>query len=276
MGVRIVSDAGYTTGRRNPTPFAPGVVSPFRGRFTYHVLLIRSLSMVDALLVLSHLRWNFVFQRPQHLLTRLSKHYRVYFVEEPVFSPGEPAMTLTRDSSGVVICQPTTSVRDTGFHDNQIPHVRSLLVSLMAREKGKYAVWFYTPMALPLIQDLRPELIIYDCMDELSAFMNAPRQLLQREHALLQQADLVFTGGPSLYRAKAVRHPAVHCFPSSVDHAHFGVAAAGDVEAADQCAIPNPRLGFFGVIDERIDVHLLAGLADARRNWQIVLVGPVL
>jgi UDP-galactopyranose mutase len=135
-------------------------------------------------------------------------------------------------------------------------------------------------MALPLAEALGPEVIVYDCMDELSLFLGAPPQLLSREQTLLECADLVFTGGPSLYRAKQTRHPNVHCFPSSVDTAHFQVArstAAGDEgpQAEDQAGIPRPRLGFYGVIDERLDLPLLDFVAREQPEWHIVLVGPV-
>jgi protoporphyrinogen oxidase len=138
-----------------------------------------------------------------------------------------------------------------------------------------YGIWFYSPMALPLARDLSPLVVAYDCMDELSAFKNAPRQLLQRESALLKLADVVFTGGPSLYRAKRDRHPSVHCFSSSVDAEHFEVARDPAAEHASQRALPRPRLGYFGVIDERIDLALIDALGAATPHWQICMVGPV-
>lgn len=139
---------------------------------------------------------------------------------------------------------------------------------------GDFVLWFYTPMALPAVSELEPKAVVYDCMDELSAFQGAPPELCERERELLQRADLVFTGGPSLYRAKKGRHQKVYCFPSSVDAAHFA-GAAGAQEATDQAALPHPRLGFFGVVDERMDVALLGEMASAHPEWQIVIVGPV-
>src|SRR5947209_1192464 len=142
-------------------------------------------------------------------------------------------------------------------------------------ELTEHVLWFYTPMALPLAAELEPKAVIYDCMDELSAFLNAPPELIEREEQLLAKADLVFTGGPSLYRAKKGRHANVHCFPSSVDAKHFAVAANGMKEAGDQSELTHPRLGYFGVIDERMDLDLLAAVAEAHPEWQIPLVGPV-
>ena len=139
----------------------------------------------------------------------------------------------------------------------------------------EHIAWFYTPMALPLLQELNPSLVVYDCMDELAAFKNPPKQMLQRENALLKVADLVFTGGPSLYRAKRERHPNVHCFPSSVDAVHFEQALDRSNAHPAHEDIPGPRLGYYGVIDERIDTELIARIADAHPQWQIVLVGPV-
>ncbi|HEY1337773.1 MAG TPA: NAD(P)-binding protein, partial [Bryobacteraceae bacterium] len=157
-----------------------------------------------------------------------------------------------------------------------MPHLRELVRSLLEEEQLKdYVLWFYTPMALPLAEGLTPLATVYDCMDELSAFLHAPPELLQREAALLERADLVFTGGPSLYGAKKDRHPHVYCFPSSVDAKHFAAAANGMQEAEDQASLPHPRLGFFGVIDERFDVPLLRAMAEAHPEWQIALVGPV-
>jgi UDP-galactopyranose mutase len=131
-------------------------------------------------------------------------------------------------------------------------------------------------MALGFSSRLAPAAVVYDCMDELSLFRGAPPALVERERELLARADLVFTGGASLYEAKRGRHPAVHLFPSSIDADHFGRARGfAGPEPADQARIPRPRLGYFGVIDERIDLDLLAGLAEARPDWQIVMLGPV-
>lgn len=233
--------------------------------------------MTEALLVFSHLRWNFVFQRPQHLLSRLASARRVIFFEEPV--AGEHAEAFIQYSSpetSVLVCKPHTPSPKPGFHDEQLPHLMEL-VKVMLRDLNlkDYILWFYTPMALPLVKVLDPRGIVYDCMDELSAFMDAPPQLIQLESDLLNLADIVFTGGPSLYRAKKDRNPNVHCFPSSVDRAHFSCSRTRPVEPHNQREIPHPRLGYFGVLDERLDLALLNALALAHPEWQIVMIGPV-
>ncbi len=230
-----------------------------------------------ALVVFSHLRWNFVFQRPQHLLSRLAKRRRVLFIEEPLESAtGEAHWEIDAPEPNVKVCRPRTLSSAPGFHAGQLPGLATMVDDLLHAEGvDKYVLWFYSPMAAPLAQSLRGEATIYDCMDELSAFLHAPPELLLREIELLQRADVVFTGGPSLYRAKKDRHPNVFCFPSSVDAKHFGQARSEAGDASEQAALPHPRLGFFGVIDERFDIDLLASLAEARPGWQFCMVGPV-
>ncbi len=230
------------------------------------------------ILTFSHLRWDFVFQRPQHLLSRLAAKRRIIFFEEPVpcDESREPFLERSTPMHNVLVCRPHLPVSAGGFNDEQVPYLKILLKQLVEAEGlHDFLIWFYTPMALPLAQDLHPRAIVYDCMDELSAFMMAPPQLIQREAELLKVADLVFTGGPSLYQAKKDRHPDVHCFPSSVDAKHFAKANSSVPEPEDQAALPHPRLGFFGVIDERLDLDLVNALALAYPEWQIVMVGPV-
>jgi glycosyltransferase involved in cell wall biosynthesis len=229
---------------------------------------------MPSIIVFSHLRWDFVFQRPQHLLSRLAQYYSIVFIEEPVFDEKGAYWEVYNPLDNVTVCKPHTSVAMPGFHDDQLPQLRKLLREVV-EDHVDHVVWFYTPMALPLLQEIQPQLVVYDCMDELAAFKNAPKQLLQRESALLKLADVVFTGGPSLYRAKQERHHNVHCFSSSVDVKHFRQALDSSISFQGQKDIPSPRLGFYGVIDERFDTGLLADIADARPQWQFVLVGPV-
>ena len=229
---------------------------------------------MPTLIVFCHLRWDFVFQRPQHLMTRLAEHYDILLVEEPVYSEGEAHLQKTAVAPNITVCRPHTSIHAHGFHDDQIPTLQGLLADLVP-EGERPVVWFYTPMALPLLQGFNPSMIVYDCMDELAAFKNPPKQLLQRESALLGIADLVFTGGPSLYEAKKDRHTNAHCFSSSVDAKHFRQALDSAISHPEQAHIAGPRLGFYGVIDERFDTELVRRMAEAHPEWQIVLVGPV-
>jgi glycosyltransferase involved in cell wall biosynthesis len=226
------------------------------------------------LLCLSHLRWDFVFQRPQHLLTRAARGQRVFYVEEPLAGDGPPRLDVRTTPQGVHVVVPRLPHGLAG--DAADDALRALLDGLRLRhDVRRYVLWYYTPMALGFTRHLRPVATVYDVMDELSLFKFAPPDLLEREAELYRRADVVFTGGRSLYEAKRDRHANVHCFPSSVDAAHFAAARGGVADPADQADIPRPRIGFFGVIDERMDIELLAGVAAARPAWQIVMLGPV-
>lgn len=228
---------------------------------------------MQTLIVFSHLRWNFVYQRPQHLLSRLARHWRVVFVEEPMLGEAEQRLERFSPTEGVEVWRPHVNGDAPGFHDDHISVLQEFIADAIREEKiTDYWIWFYTPMAVPLAAGLNPSGIVYDCMDELTLFKNAPRQLVQRENVLFKEADLVFTGGPSLYNSKKARHPSVHCFPSSVDAKHF-TGASGD--HALQVGVPRPRLGYCGVIDERINMALIDAMATAHPEWQIVMVGPV-
>jgi glycosyltransferase involved in cell wall biosynthesis len=163
-----------------------------------------------------------------------------------------------------------------GYADPQIPILRDLLTEhpALAGVAGPRYAWAYTPLALPLIDAVAPDRVIYDCMDALTHFRNAPPELAAREDALMARADLVFCGGVSLYRARAGRHRNIHCFPSSVDPEHFAPRALPTGEDP-QSHLPRPRIGYCGVIDERIDLALVGEAARARPHWQFSLVGPV-
>jgi UDP-galactopyranose mutase len=227
------------------------------------------------LICLSHLRWNFVFQRPQHLMSRYSMARRVFYVEEPTFQDDVTAATVVMEPHGrLLVVTPTVPAH---FSPAQVLAAqRSLLNQLIAAERiERYILWYYTPQALRYSDHLTPEAVVYDCMDELSAFKNADPSLPSLERALFRRADLVFTGGQSLYEAKKRQHANIHPLPSSVDVDHFALARHCQDHPQDQSQLPRPRLGFFGVLDERLDTGLLAGLADARPDWQIVMIGPV-
>jgi UDP-galactopyranose mutase len=230
---------------------------------------------MQTIIVFCHLRWDFVYQRPQHLLSQLAQNYNIIVVEEPLFHAGKSFLKTYCPIANITICQPHTAILAGGFHDDQLPELEPLLANLIPLDAHPI-VWFYTPMALPLLKNLHAEMVVYDCMDELSAFQNAPKQLIPRERALLSIADIVFTGGPSLYQSKRNLHRNVHCFPSSVDAIHFEQALDRNNGHPAQADISHPRLGFYGVIDERLDLQLIAALADTNPSWQIILVGPVM
>lgn len=226
------------------------------------------------LICFSHLRWAFVFQRPQHLMTRFAATRRVLFWEEPEYHGGTPAPHLRRQvaEGGVEVLTPELSEADRGREDAVLA---TLFDAVLGDADAPVVRWYYTPMMLSFSDHVAAECVVYDCMDELSAFRNAPLELLAREQALIERADVVFTGGASLYEAKRGRHSNVHAFPSSIDAGHFAQARVLTTMPADQLSIPGPRLGFVGVIDERMDVALLAAIADARPDWSFVVIGPV-
>lgn len=227
------------------------------------------------LVCLSHLRWDFVYQRPQHLMSRFAKNGRVFFVEEPIFTdePTDLRISPREDNLTVVVPYIAHSDRET---KNVEEIQRDLLDELFSEQRIKdFVLWFYTPMAMSFASQLKPKAVVYDCMDELSNFKFAPPALLENEARLFEKADLVFTGGQSLYEAKKDRHKSVHAFPSSIDAAHFKQARKIIEEPIDQQQIPRPRLGYCGVIDERLDINLIAEIADLRPDWQLVMIGPV-
>jgi len=225
------------------------------------------------LICFSHLRWNFVFQRPQHLMTRFARERRVFFFEEPVFDAEQPALDIRLDQRiHVVVPHLPTGLSQASVR----VELRRLLKQLLAANAIEHPLaWYYTPMALTFSRELLPSVVVFDCMDELSAFQGAPRELIDLETELMGRADLVFTGGQSLYEAKRNRHRRIFPFPSSVDVAHFSKARAPQADPDDLADIPRPRLGFFGVIDERMDLDLLAAVAAQRPAWHFVLLGPV-
>jgi len=226
-------------------------------------------------IVFSHLRWNSVFQRPHHIMTRLAERREILFVEEPVTNGAVAGLEIMRVGPRIRVIQPHLPIDGPGFGPRQERVLSAQLSRFLEREGwDRFAAWLYTPMAVSLARGLAPCTIVYDCMDELSRFLHAPAELAARERELFECSDAVFTGGPSLYEVKQRFHPYVHCFPSSVDTKHFA-SAASTPEAREQTRLPRPRLGFFGVIDERMDLDILRHVAAERPNWSIVLVGPV-
>jgi glycosyltransferase involved in cell wall biosynthesis len=233
------------------------------------------LSAKPLLLCLSHLRWAFVWQRPQHLLVRAAAQFDVMVVEEPLYENcSAPYLRIETVQSGIKVAAP---IMLPGTSPEDAVAIQAELIGqwLAVRSTGPRIFWYYTPAAMAFTRDLPRELTIYDNMDELSAFRGASPSLLGLEVELLGRADLVFTGGASLYEAKRHRHDNVHCFPSSIDVGHFGRARKGPPEPSDLAEVPRPRLGFFGVVDERFDTELLAALASLRPNWHFVMIGPV-
>lgn len=225
------------------------------------------------LVVLSHLRWTFVWQRPQHLITRLAAGRRTWFIEEPwpVEGLAEPRLLVDEhgDVRRVRLDVPGHSDPHVCFSDPRAAGYQAMLLDLIGASDDR-AAWVYTPMALPFAEAFEPDVLVYDVMDDLAAFKNASPELVLRQRQTLKRADVVFTGGRSLHRSVAASRPrGTHCFPSGVDPDHYAPAIA--------MRSPQPRrvAGYVGVIDERLDLDLLATMAASLPEWEIRMVGPV-
>ncbi len=228
------------------------------------------------LICFCHIRWNFVYQRPQHLMSRFAKYNRVFFIEEPVFDEaGKPFMKVTKDGQNLWVITPHLI---KGYSPDENVFQQKILLLSFYNEQSieNYAHWYYTPMALTISNHLQPEIIIYDCMDELSNFKFAPPELRQKEKDLFRIADLVFTGGHNLYHAKKNEHNNIFSFPSSIDKEHFEQARIIKKQPADQASLSHPIFGFYGVIDERFDINILKEVAARRPEWNFVIIGPVI
>jgi len=233
------------------------------------------------LVVFAALRWSFDWQRPQQLLTRLARHYRVLYVEEPHTTHEDPWLECREVAPGVEVLVAHTRCEASGFHDDQLPIIGGLLAQfLRERAIAEPLVWLDTPAPLPLAEALNPRGLVYDCHDDAAATSDDER-LRHREARLMELADVVIAAGPSLYQSHRGRHANVHCIANAVAAAHFAppLPSAKSIEAvsarAIHAAIPNPRLGYFGVIDERVDLDLVARIADLRPDWHFVMAGPL-
>lgn len=222
----------------------------------------------------SHLRWDFVYQRPQHLLSRFSNEHRIFFVEEPVFGDYGPNHKIVdRKSQNLFVVRPGINDRTPAESVPQLLYM--FLLSLMdTYDIDSYMFWYYDPMAIRFTRNFEPLAVVYDCMDELSLFKGAHPSLIPNERELFKMADVVFTGGKSLYEAKKHNHENIYAFPSSIDKAHFS-SGRKDSDPDDQQHIPHKRVGFFGVIDERMDTALLKELAERMTDTHFIIIGPV-
>jgi glycosyltransferase involved in cell wall biosynthesis len=207
-------------------------------------------------------------------MLRCARERRVFFLEEPMFDADQPSLTLREVATQLFVVTPHVSpdTRGEAVTASQSCALHELIERAHLEDP---ILWFYTPMALEFAADVPASLVVYDCMDELSLFKGAPPTLVELERKLMSRADLVFTGGASLYGVKADQHPRTHLFPSSIDVSHFGQARGALPEPLDQARLGRPRVGFFGVLDERLDLELLGRVAAERPGYQFVLLGPV-
>ncbi|MCD0486936.1 glycosyltransferase family 1 protein [Pedobacter sp. MC2016-14] len=227
------------------------------------------------LICFSHLRWDFVYQRPQHLLSRFAADANVYYVEEPLMdAESQNFLTLSKRSDTLTIVIPhiIPALTEAQQHTGLTALLDQLFTNI---DLDDSIFWYYTPMALNFTAKYKPRLLVYDCMDELSAFKFAPPTLIELEKKLMAKADLVFTGGHSLYEAKKQQHANIFPFPSSIEKEHFAQSRSLMQQPADQAMIEGRKIGFYGVLDERFDIELIAELATKRPEWQLILIGPV-
>jgi glycosyltransferase involved in cell wall biosynthesis len=237
------------------------------------------------IIVHSHLRWDFVWQRPQQLLSRFAQRSHVLFVEEPIYldDAGAARLDLSTPMERVIRAVPMLPSDLRGEYDASITVIRELLRHRLAADGAlgyRFArpiQWFYTPMPAPaMLGAFGERAVVYDCMDELSKFRFAPTALVDRERCLMAQADVVFAGGYKLSQSKAKYHHNVHFFGCGVDVAHFATARSADVVVPREIAVlQRPVVGYYGVIDERIDYDLLRALATSLADVELVMVGPV-
>ncbi|TCD08341.1 glycosyltransferase family 1 protein [Pedobacter frigidisoli] len=236
---------------------------------------IEQFGLPNNLLCFSHLRWDFVFQRPQHLMSRFAKEINVFFLEEPVYdSPALPTISAHKKNDNLTILIPHLPAEMQ--HEDETSIMRSLLSHFLDGANLKdWIFWYYTPMSLRFSDHFSAGLTVFDCMDELSAFDFAPKDLVALEMSLLKTADIVFTGGHSLHEVKRHLHDNIHVFPSSIDKEHFSLARTLNNEPEDQKNISGIKLGFIGVIDERFNAELIRQVAEMRPEWQLILLGPI-
>jgi UDP-galactopyranose mutase len=237
------------------------------------------------LVVHSHLRWDGVFQRPHHIISRLARHHRVAFIEEPIFlEPGADRSSIRLETRveppNITVVQPFLPPQEE-FLPAVSPENKRLnreLVEEWLQRAGFQDVvrWHYAPMAIYLAGACPERGVVYDCMDELSAFKGAPPELIERERELMRQADVVFTGGRSMFENKRAYHPNIYRFDSGVDVTHFQKATLPETLVPDDAdELPHPIIGYYGVIDERMDLQAIRLMAERERGWQLLLIGPV-
>jgi beta-glucosidase/6-phospho-beta-glucosidase/beta-galactosidase/glycosyltransferase involved in cell wall biosynthesis len=237
------------------------------------------------IIVHCHLRWGGVWQRPQQFLSRLSKNHRVLFVEGPFLVSEEiqPRFELlpVPEYPNVTIMQshfPSSRFHDGGWVDEQRYRLlQQALEGPLASEFHRPVQWFYDPMAVvSFAGKLDESAIVYDCMDQLAQFKFAPPEIATREQLLLNQADVVFTGGRKLFEEKSRFNPNCHFYGCGVEVEHFATARAEETKVPpDLDFVERPILGYFGVVDERLDYDLITKLADANPGWSIVMIGPL-
>lgn len=235
-------------------------------RSSLHDLSLYEAPQYYDMVVFCHLRWQFVYQRPQHIISRMAQSMKILFIEEPIDYKKE-------DENSENLIQITENLHVLQLKVRDIASMVALFPQYI-KNKTIPVGWFYSPSFIPVLKYLSFDTIVYDCMDELSLFKGAPASLIADEKCLIVNADIIFTGGKSLYDSKKQLHPNVYCFPSSVDESHFATALNGIEVSSEIATLSSPIVGYFGVIDERIDLDLLHNAAKKMPHVSFVMIGP--
>ena len=244
------------------TPYHPDLHHVIPGRHRHPDFFQHQTQPVEFdIIIFSHLRWDFVLQRPQHIASRLAHHMKILFVEEPIPYNKEEEGTarLRQVNEHITVMQPRVQ---------EIKDIEQLL-KFMVRQKTVPIGWFYSSDFSPLLRSLHFRKIVYDCMSD-----HEPRPDAD-EPAMLAEADIVFTDSKALFESRIRVHPNVHCFPSSVEHGHFRKALKNIAVPGDIAELKKPVVGYCGVIDGRLDMDLLDKVAEQSPETTFVLIGPL-
>lgn len=239
------------------------------------------MSSKSPMVVHCHLRWDGVWQRPQQIMSRMAQERRICFIEEPIFmSPSTQPWLRVREEDGITIVQPHVTEQEEHLPRVSVANqqaIRTMLAPWLKENGWTGGVrWHYAPMATYLRDLTEDHTVVYDCMDELSAFRGAPPELVERERELMNEADVMFTGGLSMYLNKRQHHSNCHRFDSGVDVEHFQQATRAETLLPEDARdLPKPVIGYYGVIDERMDYDAIRALSAAFPEGTVLLVGPV-
>ena len=239
------------------------------------------------IICLSHLKWErTLFQRPQQLMQQMSHRRKVLYVA--VCGLREFLAALLRGRIRELYGRHNENLTYLNLPHllffSRLPLIGPLASWLTAsalkalarrRGLGEATLWLYFPRFVESLKHFPHRQLVYDCMDFFEGFSSTDAGIRDDEQRLLRQADLVFTGGKSLQRAREGVNPRTYCFPSGVEFEHFHQAAqTATAIPEDIQRLPRPILGYFGAVDERIDFALLASVCRQRPQWSVVLLGP--
>lgn len=226
--------------------------------------------------------WSFRFQRPQHLMRELGRReHRVFWVDPDAVKDG------VGEGLGAPLETHLFPVRIAGprprdpFRDTLEPEdVDSLLPRLAALERDQGLVApvavvqlpFWAPLAARAAEELGWR-IVYDCMDDHSAFSTNDAAMVENEDRLLRESDLVVTTSARLHERARGHAKRIVSIPNACDPQHFSPRSSAPARPAALQGIPSPIIGYVGAISEWFDFDLLRHAVRTRPDWSFVLVG---